>query len=151
MTPVLPERPEDAQALRDLLHLAVDLAGTQERVSSILGIDRSALSRYLSGARALGWHVVVAALRSVARRYPEAASRIVETIAVRLLDLRGTWVPDPDPDGEERTLEEESDEVVETIGRVVAARRSGMDLEVVSRELVRSAVSLVGAARRRAA
>jgi hypothetical protein len=141
----------DLATRRAILALTVDVVGSQGAMAEILNVARSTVTQWITGDREVEWHVVLAAVQRAIRRYPDQAPRLVQALAERALDTTGTWVPDPEPDGEEQSVEEGVSEVVETLGQLARARKTGNGLEVASRELVRGAVSLVGAARRSAA
>lgn len=152
----IPETEDDRRSLRDLLHLAVGVVRTQAAVARELGVDRTTVGKYLSGDRAsgLGWHVVVAALRGAVREHPEAASRVVQEIAERWLDLRGTWVPHHEHSG---SWERESSEAIVAQGELHRAVLEGCPDQIESsaraaiRETHEAAVVAIGvaAARRR--
>jgi hypothetical protein len=150
----IPPHPDDARSLRDLLHLAVRVFRTQVALGVELGIDRTTVGKYLSGERAQGleWHVVVAALRGAVRVYPGSAALVVQTVAERWFDLRGTWVPDVDPDGL-RELEKESADVTVVQGEVLRLARDGHSeaCAAAAHQLVREAVELAAVAGQRVA
>lgn len=147
--PSIPETEDDRLSLRDLLHLAVSVFRSQTAAAKELGVDRTTINKYLHGSReeGLGWHVVVAALRGAAREHPEAAARIVQQVAERWLDLKGTWTPEVNPTG--RSLIEESADVTQAQGKVLELARS-QDPQARAQaadEVVRQAVELAAVAR----
>ena len=145
--PGIPETDEDRAVLRRLLARAADPWSRIEDLAGSLGVARSAVSQYLSGARGVGWHVVVGALRRTARRHPEAVAGLVEALALELIDVRGRWVPDEE--GPTGSWTEEAADVVVAIGDVhravergyaVAVTRLARLLEREAREAARAAV-----------
>lgn len=146
MPPSIPETDEDRALLRRLLARAADPWSRLEDLAAVLGLARSAVSQYLSGARGVGWHVVVGALRRTARRYPAAVPGLVEALAAELLDARGRWVPEEDgPPGE---WTKESGDVTVAHGRLAEAVREGTRsvVSLRAREFVREAEEAARAA-----
>lgn len=146
----IPETDADRALLRRLLARAADPWSRIEDLGAVLGLDRSTVSKYISGARGVAWHVVVAALRRTARRHPEAVPGIVEALAAEVLDARGRWVPESDePTG---SFLDESTDVTVAQGELAQAVRSGRP-EIVrerARALVREAEEAARAAVRAA-
>lgn len=147
--PAIPEHPDDARSLRDLLHLAARVFRTQVALAQELCVDPSTVSKYLSGDRSqgLGWHVVVAALRGAAREVPTQAPHIVEAVAARWLDLRGRWTP---AELEvERDWDREAADLAIGLGDLHRAVRDGDEVAVdrVARELQRELDEAITAAR----
>jgi transcriptional regulator with XRE-family HTH domain len=137
----------DLATRRAILALAVDSLGSQNTAAEVLGVARSTVTQWLSGDREVEWHVVLAAVQRAIRRSPADEPRLVQALAERALDAAGTWVPDFDPEGE-RSLLEESGDVVEAHGRVMSVIRTGGPVEEKARELVREAVEFATVARR---
>lgn len=127
----IPESDADRALLRRLLARAADPWTRLEDLAETLGVGRPAVSQYLSGARGVGWHVVVGALRRTARRHPDAVPGLVEALAGELLDARGRWVPEED--GPPGAWEDESADVAVAHGRLVEAVRLGDSSEVAAR------------------
>lgn len=90
---VLVEQPSDAASVRRLFAIALD-PWTQEDLAGALGVARSAVSQWLTGKRAVAWHIVRNALQRTARRNPHAIPGMVEAIVLELLDAHGRWVPE---------------------------------------------------------
>lgn len=148
---VLTEQPEDAAALRRLLAAAVDPWASQDELARVLGVARSAISQWLSGARAVAWHVVRASLRRTARRHPEAVPAMVACLAYEVLDAHGRWVPE-----EQLELLDFAD----SSGRVTVAHArlleavAGGDAELVARcrrQFIEASEACAAAAARRCA
>lgn len=147
----IPETDGDRALLRRLLAAGADPWARLEDLGAALGIDRSTVSKYMSGTRSVAWHVVVAALRRTARRHPEAVPGIVETLAREVLDVRGRWVPESDePTG---TFEDENADVTLAQAELMRARREGAQPKLVmerARALVKEAEDAARAAVRAA-
>lgn len=141
------ETPDHHALLRRLLALAADPWARLDDLAASLGVARSALSQWISGARGVGWVAVVEALRRTARRHPEAVSMLVEALAGELLDVRGRWIPETDEDVGDWS--EESADVVVTLGKITEAKRAKDDkkAESLSRTLVVEAEQAARAAR----
>lgn len=92
--PVLTEQPGDAAALRRLLAALLDAWDTQDDLARVLGVARSAVSQWLSGSRAVAWHVVRASMRRTATRHPGHVPQLVAALAAEFLDVHGRWVPE---------------------------------------------------------
>lgn len=91
---VLTEQPADLASLRRLLAAALDAWPSQEALAGVLGVHRTAVSTWVSGARGVAWHVVRATLRRTATRHPDQVPQLVSALAVEFLDAHGRWVPE---------------------------------------------------------
>lgn len=139
----------DLTRRRTLLGLAVDIAGSQQAAADLLGVARSAVSQWLTGDREVEWYMVHLALQRALRRHPEEAPRVVQAIAGDLLDLRGVWCPELDPD-ELGDVSEEGQDVSIAHGATIQAVRA-RDPNAVDKadQLVREALELRTAVARR--
>jgi hypothetical protein len=147
----IPAPNADLTRRRTLLHLAVDVCGSQQAAADVLGVARSTVTQWLSGDREVEWHMVHVALQRAIRRHPEEAPRVVGVLASELLDQQGVWLPRLDPD-DVGDVSEEGADVVSALGEVLQAAKAG-DAAAVARSaprLIREAAELDAAARRSA-
>lgn len=143
------ETKADRQSWADLWAAANDPWERTQDLADVLGVCRSAVQQYTSGARGGPWPSLRAALRATARRHPRAVPGLVQALARILLDARGTWVPDVDA-GDLLGVHEEVADVTVACGRLLSAAREGASqavIEHLTRELVREATEAGAAAR----
>jgi len=125
-----------------------------EDLADELGLERTTVSQYCSGARHGEWHYwLKALLRTGRRRPPSAVAEVIVRLAHLFLDVRGTWIPEPAAAAELGTVAEEGADVTIAVGELLAAARRGapaMEIEAIGQRVVHEAVELAGAARRSA-
>lgn len=141
-----PETDADRSTWTALLSLAVDATGSKAALADLLRVERSTVTRWLDGSRAVSWPSLRAALRRAATRHPEAVPALVAGLADLLLDARGRWVAEGSI--EVGPYSEESADVTVAHGELTQAIRSGDRVRVLvaARRLVREAEEAAKAA-----
>lgn len=144
----LPPGPKNAESIRRLLDLAIDIAGNQTRLADVIGVDRATVANYVAGRRQVEWYVVMGALERLLRTHPEHAPRVVAALASELLDQDGVWCSELDPD-ELGDVSEEGQDVSIAHGATIQAVRA-KDPKAVDHadQLVREALELRSAVAR---
>lgn len=122
MSSKFPETPRDRDAWARLWGLAREPWDRTEDLSTFLGVARSAVAQWCSGAERGSWPALRTALRETGRRFPEAVPRIIESLASELFDARGTWIPEGSGSG---SWHEEGSEAVTAIGDLHRTMRDG--------------------------
>src|SRR5688500_13827192 len=88
----IPPTSTDLAATQRLLDFALDLAGDRKgRLADVIGVDPSAVTRYLSGERQIEPHVLFGAIRRLLLRNPDRVGEAVQLMADALLDQQGEW------------------------------------------------------------
>lgn len=131
----IPPTRNDHATWARLWSLARSAWRTTEGLADRLGLARTTVSEYCSGARHGDWHVLIRALRESAREHPEEISRLVEALAYEVLDARGTWLPPVDT-AHLGSAAEEAGDVTIAAGRLLEAHRRGVSDEAM-RALIR--------------
>jgi hypothetical protein len=120
----IPPGSTDIAATQRLLEIALEIAGDRKAdLARVIGVDPSAVSRYLSGERQIELHVVLGALRTLLRRHPHRTAEVMQLIGDRLLDQQGEW----------KAVEAPKD-----LGDVAS---ESMDVTIAQAELLRAAQS----------
>lgn len=133
-----PNSDADNSALTRLWRLASDAWDRSADLAAALRIGESTVRMRDTGARAVSWSDVRAALARTARHRPEGVPALVEGVAWELLGVRGRWVPeDVEPVGDVR---DELDDVGIAVAKLTEARRSGAGAKVVA-QLARQLVT----------
>lgn len=106
-----------------------------------LGIARTTLAEYCSGARHGDWNALIRALRISAQENPDEVPALVGALVGELLDAEGTWLPDRAAQDLGDLTDEVADVTIASARLVQAARRgaSPEELDALARELVREA------------
>jgi hypothetical protein len=124
-----------------------------EDLADELGLDRTTIAQYCSGARHGEWNALLQALLRTGRERPHRVQEVVAELALHLLDARGTWIPERAGAAGLGTVAEEAGDVTIAIGELLAAARRGAgeaELAALGQEVVRQAVEVAAAARRSA-
>jgi transcriptional regulator with XRE-family HTH domain len=132
----IPPSSTDLAATQRLLEIALDLADDRKgELARVIGVDPSAVTRYLSGERQIELHVLLGALRTLLRRKPHRTAEVVQEVADRFLDQQGEWkaVEAPKDLGDVAT---ESMDVTIAQGELLRAAQSG-DADRIARAVQR--------------
>jgi hypothetical protein len=129
--PAISDTPADREAAAAIWTAVLAPWRRAADLAECLGVDRSLVHHYASGARSASWAALRGALRSTAARHPEGVSALVQAVARELLDVRGTWIPECD--GAQMDVGDELDDVTIAHADLVRAIRRQAPREEIER------------------
>ncbi len=151
--PAVPSVEGDRESWARLWAIALRAWPRAQDLADLLGVGRTTVESWASGARHGAWSGLREALREtardLARRDPARVSRLVEELISEVLDQRGRWIPAGDEELGERVWADESEDVHVAHGDLARAVRAGDEaaVERLARELPRELEEAIEAAR----
>lgn len=150
MRPAIENTDTDRSALAEIWTALLGEWPRARDLADLLGVHRTLLHHWCSGARTPTWAATRAGLRLTAARHPSSTPRLMRVVAAHVLDVEGDWIPEIDT-GDLAGVTDEIGDVTVACGALLAAVRRGassQEIESMTHTLVREAHEAAAAARR---